>query len=238
MNAAQRICHEVVWLLCVKIVLRSLILIFTRVRILPEGPLPRDRGFIFTSNHVSHFDPPLLTVFFPRKIDWIAVAELFHGKLLKALFTNLNVIPVDRSGADRTALRIATKRLQEGRVVGIFPEGGIRDGAKSIVNGAAMKPGFALLSVLSNAPILPCVILGSERLYNAKNILPWRRAQVWIAYGQLIKPPQDLAGDAKREYIRTAYQAEIVRLRDKLMTHFRLSEADLPHSPQERMAEP
>ncbi len=57
-----------------------------------------------------------------------------------------------------------------------FPEGGIRDGKASIVNGAPMKSGFALLSALSNAPILPCVILGSERLCNGKNWLPWRPA--------------------------------------------------------------
>lgn len=237
MSGWQRARHELVWFVVVKVLLAPLAL-FLRGRVLFDEPPPKDRGFIFASNHVSHFDPPLLTISFPRKIDWIAVVELFHGRVLKALFTHLNVIPVDRSGADRNALRTATKRLQEGRVVGIFPEGGIRDGKASIVNGAAMKPGFALLSVLANAPILPCVILGSERLYNGKNWLPWRAARVWIAWGRLIEPPTDLAGEEKRQYLQKEFLSEITRLKEKLVTRFQLTEADLPHSPQERMAEP
>lgn len=238
MSLAQRASRELIWQTCVNLVLKPLFFFNVRVRVLTDEPVPHDRGFIFASNHVSHFDPPLLTLNFSRKIDWIAVAELFHGKILKALFASLNVIPVDRSGADRTALRTAAKRLKEGRVVGIFPEGGIRDGAASIVNGAAMKPGFALLSTLADAPILPCVILGSERLYNGKNWLPWRRIDVWIAHGRMIEPPADLAGEEKRRHIKEAFQGEIARLRDRLVEHYQLSEADLPHSPQQRMAEP
>ncbi len=237
MSGWQRVRHELVWFVVVKVLLAPLGF-FLRGRVLFDEPPPRDRGFIFASNHVSHFDPPLLTISFPRKIDWIAVVQLFHGKFLKALFTHLNVIPVDRGGADRNALRTATKRLQEGRVVGIFPEGGIRDGKASIVNGAPMKSGFALLSVLSDAPILPCVILGSERLYNGKNWLPWRPARVWIAWGRLIEPPADLAGEEKRQYLQKEFLSEITRLKEKLVTRFQLTEADLPHSPQERMAEP
>lgn len=237
MTFFQRINHGIVWFAVVKVLLAPFAF-FVRGRVLFDEPPPRDRGFIFASNHVSHFDPPLITISFPRKIDWIAVAQLFHGKLLTFLFTHLNVIPVDRSGADRNALRTATKRLQEGRVVGIFPEGGIRDGKNSIVNGAPMKPGFALLSVLSNAPILPCVILGGERLYNKRNWLPWRPAKFWMACGKLIEPPADLAGEEKRQYIQREFLSEIARLKQKLVTHFQLTEADLPHSPQERMAEP
>jgi 1-acyl-sn-glycerol-3-phosphate acyltransferase len=187
---------------------------------------------------VSHFDPPVLTITCPRKIDWIADVGLFHGKLLCAFFTGLNVIPVDRSGADRTALRTAVKRLKDGRVVGIFPEGGIRDGAKSIVNGAAMKQGMALLATLSGAPILPCVILGSDRFYNAKSWLPWRRPTVWLAFGNLIEHPEGLTGDALRKHMQETFAREILSLTARLRADHALADADLPRSPQERMAEP
>ena len=112
----QRLLREIHW----QFVTKTLWLLFAfaaRRRVVFLAPPPRRGGFILASNHVSHFDPPLLTISCPRKIDWIAVAELFHGRFLHAFFTGLNVIPVDRSGADRNALRTAVKRLKDGRVV-------------------------------------------------------------------------------------------------------------------------
>jgi 1-acyl-sn-glycerol-3-phosphate acyltransferase len=129
------------------------------------------------------------------------------------------------------------KRLKDGRVIGIFPEGGIRDGAASIVNGAGMKQGVALLAAMSGAPILPCVILGSDRFYNSRSWLPWRRPGVWLAFGALIEPPPGLSGDALRTHLQEAFAREIIALKDRLVGDFQLTEADLPRSPQQRMAE-
>lgn len=236
MSWIPRIRREIHW----QWVTKTLLVMFTlaaRRRVVFLAPPPKRGGFILASNHVSHFDPPFLTISSPRKIDWIADKGLFHGKLLNAFFTGLNVIPVDRSGADRNALRTAVKRLKEGRVVGIFPEGGIRDGAASIVNGAPMKQGVALLAVMAGAPILPCVILGSDRFYNAKSWLPWRRPRVWLAFGKLIELPAGLTGDALRTHLQDTYAREILALKEKLCADHGLTEADLPHSPQQRMAE-
>jgi 1-acyl-sn-glycerol-3-phosphate acyltransferase len=234
----QRILRGIHWHLVTKTLWLLFVLPARRRVLFVERP-PRKGGFILATNHVSHFDPPLITISFPRRIDWIAIAELFNGRFLNAFFTGLNVIPVDRSGADRNALRTAVKRLKEGRVVGIFPEGGIRDGEKSIVNGASMKQGLALLSAMSGAPILPGVILGSDRFYNAKNwFFPWRRTAVWIAFGKPITHPEGLSGDALRKYLQETFAQEIITLKDRLRRDFDLKEADMPHSPQQRMAEP
>jgi 1-acyl-sn-glycerol-3-phosphate acyltransferase len=232
----ERIRRETVWWLVTRGTF-ALLSLCARVRVKFYGKLPSS-GFILATNHVSHFDPPLITYIFPRRIDWIAVKELFHGRFLTTVFESLNVIPVDRSGADRNALRTATKRLNEGRVVGIFPEGGIRDGAASLVNGAEMKGGAALLAVLSKAPVVPGVILGSDRIYNKRRWLPWRGTGVWIAFGDPIEPPIDCGGDERRAYIERELHAAYPRLKDLLQKDFALTADDLPHSPQERMREP
>jgi 1-acyl-sn-glycerol-3-phosphate acyltransferase len=232
----QRFLRAIHWQFVTK-TLWLLFAIAARRRVIFLSPPPRG-GFILASNHVSHFDPPLITISFPRKIDWIAVVELFHGRFLNAFFKGLNVIPVDRSGADRNALRTAVKRLKDGRLVGIFPEGGIRDGAASIVNGANMKQGVALLSAMSGAPIVPGVILGSDRFYNTKSWLRWRRPGVWLAFGNPITHPEGLSGEALRKHLQETLAREIIALKERLVTEFRLTEADLPHSPQQRMAEP
>ena len=165
------------------------------------------------------------------------MSDLFSKRIPRGFFTGWNVIPIARNEPDRAAFRIAVKRLREGRVVGIFPEGGIRDGAESIINGATMKQGVTLLSRLARAPIVPCVILGSDRLYNLRSWLPWRRPTIWIGCGNPIPPPKE-AGSRSKDSARQLFSAEIVKLKERLYEDFGLTPADLPHPPKVRMKEP
>ncbi len=129
------------------------------------------------------------------------------------------------------------KRLKEGRVVGIFPEGGIRDGAASIVNGAEMKQGVTLLSLLADAPVIPCVILGSDRLYNPPELAAMASSADldWLRQANSAD-----TGDADEEWkdsMGRLLSSEIVKLKERLCEDFRLTEADLPHPPRHRMRE-
>ena len=187
--------------------------------------------WILAANHISHFDPPLISSVCRRAVDWMAMSELFANRTFGKMLLGVNAFPVERGKADRGALREAGRRLSAGRVVGIFPEGGIRDGAASIVNGAAMQQGVAMLAHMHHCPVLPCVILGSDRLYNRRRWMPGRRARVWIGFGDFI------AGQ-DRERTTGLLSGAITALRDDLTARFGLSDADLPHSPAERMKEP
>ncbi len=212
--------------------LKAFLHLGARVRFLEFGKIPPG-PCVMVSNHISHFDPPFLSGWLPRKIDWIAMAELFGTPWSKAGFTWLDVIPVDRHGDDRQALRTAIKRLEAGRLIGIFPEGGIRDGERSILAGAEMREGAFLLAAKANCPVLPVVILGSERLYNRRNWLPWRRAKVFIATGEPVFP-----GAGGRKQLRDDTAAALIQLKDRLVETCRLTADDLPRSPQQRMREP
>ncbi|MFZ9921084.1 MAG: lysophospholipid acyltransferase family protein [Terrimicrobiaceae bacterium] len=212
--------------------LKNFLRLGASVRVVPFSKIP-EGPCVMVSNHISHFDPPLLSGYLPRKIDWIAMAELFGTKWSKAGFTWLDVIPVDRHGDDRQALRTAIKRLEAGRMIGIFPEGGIRDGARSILSGAEMREGAFLIAAKAGCPVVPVVILGSERLYNRRNWLSWRRAKVYIAVGEPVLP-----AEGGRKQLRDDTAAALIRLKDRLVETCHLTEDDLPHSPQERMREP
>ena len=212
--------------------LKNLLRLGARVRVVSFAKIPTG-ACVMVSNHISHFDPPLLSGYLPRKIDWIAMAELFGTKWSKAGFTWLDVIPVDRHGDDRQALRTAIKRLEAGRMIGIFPEGGIRDGERSILSGAEMREGAFLLAAKAACPVVPVVILGSERLYNRRNWISWRRAKVYIAIGDPIFP-----AEGGRKQLRDGTAVALIRLKDRLVEACHLTEDDLPHSPQERMREP
>src|SRR3979490_2798209 len=137
---------------------RAIFSLVCRTKIVYYGNLPTGTGYILASNHISHFDPPFLGSRFRRYVDWMAMEELFRHRGRALLMELLCAFKGRRDGSDRTGIRTAVKRLEQGRVVGVFPEGGIRAGQGSVLEGAPMWPGVSALSVLSGKPIVPSVI--------------------------------------------------------------------------------
>jgi len=189
---------------------------------------------LLAANHISHFDPPLLSVAVGRHIDWMAMLELFEKKWADRFFRSVNAFPTDRARVDRTAVRTALKRLEAGRVVGIFPEGGIRAGATSLLEGAPMRPGAASLAQMAGVPIVPCVVLGTDRLYNKECLKPFRRAKFWVGFGDALKTREDLPKTEAREQLEADLAAAIRALYAEMQKAFCLTPEDLPHTPQAR----
>jgi 1-acyl-sn-glycerol-3-phosphate acyltransferase len=206
----------------------------TRTETLFLGTLP-EGGFIVAANHISHFDPPIITCQFPRYIDWIAMEDLFRGPITNRLFDWLCTIRVARDGSDRSALRVAHARLAENRVIGIFPEAGIRAGATSVLEGAPMWPGVAALSVLAHRPVVPCVILGTDRLYRPRAWL--ERIPVWLAFGQAVHPPQGVDKRTARNTVQAGLAKAFIDLKGHLRRTYQLQPNDLPTTPQARKGE-
>lgn len=194
-------------------------------------------GFLLASNHISHFDPFIISSVVRRKIDWMAMAEFFPLPLLGFFLRAVDAFPAERDRADRKTIRTAIERLKHGRIVGLFPEGGIRDGARSLLEGATLRPGASTLAHIAGVPILPCVILGSDRLYSKKRWLPLRRTPIWIAFGNPIPHFPDLEKSAARAGIERELARVFKLLYTELREKFSLKPDDLPHSPKERMHE-
>jgi 1-acyl-sn-glycerol-3-phosphate acyltransferase len=211
--------------------------VFCRVQTIYVAGLPQERAMILASNHISHFDPLLLGTFFARYVDWMAMEELFSHPLAATILDWLCAFPVTRNGGDRRAMRIAMRRLQSRRTVGMFPEGGIRAGSSSVLEGAPMWPGVAALSVLSEKPIVPCVIFGSDRLYRWQNWLWPRRIPIWIAFGEPIRPTNQGSKDLARKAVGESLAQAFLNLKEVACRSFHLSPSDLPSSPQARKRE-
>ncbi|NBS50750.1 MAG: 1-acyl-sn-glycerol-3-phosphate acyltransferase, partial [Verrucomicrobia bacterium] len=148
-------------------------------------------------NHLSHFDPPLIAGAFSLPIDFLAMRELFQPAWFGFLMRSCRVIPVGRKQADTTALKTALDRLRSGRIVGVFPEGGLRAGKTSVLEGAPLTEGVSLLASRSGCPVRPAVIVGSDQLYVARNWL--RRPRVVVAIGKPLHSP--LRGQDRKEWM-------------------------------------
>src|SRR5260370_14232535 len=209
------------------------------IRVIGRENPNRSGGFLLASNHISHFDPFLIGLAVRRKIDWMTMAEFFRAPALGFLLRSIDAFPADRDHADLKTIRTTIERLKHGRVVGIFPEGGIRDGARSLLQGAPLRPGAATLAQIAGVLIVPCVILGSDRFYSKKRWLPRRRrVPVWIAFGKPISHFPELQKYQARERIESELTVAFQSLYAELRENFRLTTDDLPRSPQERMSSP
>jgi 1-acyl-sn-glycerol-3-phosphate acyltransferase len=180
----------------------------------------REGGFVLAVTHISHLEPFCSSALNARHIDWIARKELFKLRPVAWLLRSLNAIRIDRQGRPVSALRTAIHRIRAGRVVGIFPEGGVLKGADAAIRGGAIKKGCCSIAIRAGAPIVPCVMLGTDKLNAVKPWLPFRRGRIWVAYGDPIYPPAGARSTrATREElaaeIRAAFGELYARLRDR-----------------------
>ena len=207
------------------------------VHVLHRERSERTGAYILASNHISHFDPPLLSAMVRRPIDWMAMTELFSTRWSAALFDAVDTIRTDRSGADLSSIRTALARLRQGRLVGIFPEGGIRAGSSSVLEGAPMRAGAASLAQMAGVPIVPAVILGGDRLYNPRSWFPPRRTAFWIVFGEPLEARPGLPKAEARACLEADLASALRLLYAEAREAYGLKPGDLPHTPQERQAE-
>jgi 1-acyl-sn-glycerol-3-phosphate acyltransferase len=188
------------------------------------------RAAVLVANHISHFDPLFLSIAFHRTIDWMTTKEFYANPLAAAWLRAVNTFPVDRSRPDRRALQVGVERLRAGRVVGVFPEGGIRAGATSILGGAAPKSGATALARVVGVPIVPCIVLGTDRLYAKRNWWPDPpRIPIWATIGAPL-PVSHLDGEEADSRMADALR----ELAAATIAHFDLGPDDLPATPQHR----
>lgn len=115
---------------------------------------------LVASNHGSNFDPVIVGIAFPGEIRWMAKSELWKVPVLGWLISKLGAFPVKRGEADREAIREARSLLQQGFIVGMFPEGTRqRDG-----NLGEAQPGAGLLALEPGIPVIPVRVRGTERI--------------------------------------------------------------------------
>lgn len=138
-------------------------------RIKVEGleHFPKEGGVLLCTNHISNFDPPVVGVTAPRKVLFMAKAELFKVPVLKQLLTNFGTFPVKRGGGDREAIRAGLKVLKEGHVLGLFPEG-TRSKDGKLGKGQAGAGFFALRST---AAVVPCAIIGPYKSFRTLRVV-------------------------------------------------------------------
>jgi 1-acyl-sn-glycerol-3-phosphate acyltransferase len=168
----------------------------SRPVILHRDRIPRRGPAILAPTHLSHYDVPCLMATVWRHIDFLSVVEFERTPLVGTLFRGMNCVFLDRGRVDPAAVRETLRRLAAGRLVAMFPEGRIRDWPDSAVHGKPFKPGVGRLAQMSGAPVVPCVVLGTDAYKRPDAWAPLRRVRFGINFGDPLTVRPDLPPDA------------------------------------------
>lgn len=154
-----------------KLLLRIILKIFFRADLRNMGNVPKNGPILLCSNHISLFDMLFIGYKLKRNIHWMAKEELFRVPVLGWFITKAGAFPVKRGKGDVDSIKTAIKLLDEGHIVGIFPQG-TRIGNKDWRTFRA-KRGAALIltKTKTEIPILPVGIKANYKVFSKVTIV-------------------------------------------------------------------
>lgn len=154
-----------------------------RVRWTGAEHLPATGGALICANHQSYFDPVLVGLTSPRRMNYLARDTLFLNPILAPLIRFLDAIPIDREGGGLAGIKETLRRLKAGEQVLIFPEGTrSRDGEVS-----PLKAGFCAVARRSKVMLVPVGVDGAYQAWPRTARLP-RPGRMAVVIGEPLSP--------------------------------------------------
>ena len=147
------------------------ILLWLRPKIYrPYGTKTLKKGVLVSANHRSMLDPVIVHVIFPtRRMNCLATKDLFNTELKRRFFNQMHCIEVDKDNFTLSAFHEVVLRLQNEKMVVIFPEGGLNRDKEDTIH--TFKSGAVLMAHKSKKPILPVYIVKREKWYHRQRIV-------------------------------------------------------------------
>lgn len=157
------------------------------------SPFPSAGGALVIANHRSPIDPMMVWMNHhlrddvgdrtQRVIGFLTAREYCDPPGVGWIVRTMQSIPVHRNGKDMGPAREAIRRLKSGRLVGIFPEGGINPGHRL----GEPNTGVAFLALKAGVPVYPVFIDGTFYDEATGMAAPFMRRQtVRVTYGDRV----------------------------------------------------
>jgi 1,2-diacylglycerol 3-alpha-glucosyltransferase len=157
-------------------------------------------GAVMISNHVHILDSAMNSLaVFPRRPIMTAEKGNFVKKYAGFWVSILGAVPMPENPLETTVFFAEmSKKIRQGRLVHVFPEGELIDRDKNI---REFKRGAFKLAVESSVPVVPCRITFGE-----KKFLLWNRKQIVLNFGKPLYP--DLSISSKDALQKLKEEAE------------------------------
>ena len=175
-------------------------LFFRPKKIYMEGKTSLKGPCLVVANHNSMGDPIFIMCAIPsRSPVFVTSSDLFRTKLGRWFFTHVHCIEVNKENFSMSTFHGVRDNLSKGRMVVIFPEGGLQEGHQ--VN--PFKDGAAMMALRCKAPIIPIYVKQRRHWYE----------RLTIAIGKRIEAEGELGMDTIRNISKQLYETE-VRLKE------------------------
>lgn len=156
----------------------------------PKGPL------ILVGNHIAIIEVGMMMTYTPYPLEVMAAGDIPLDPRYRWMADLWGFIPIKRGSMDRGGMNMALDVLEQGGVVGLFPEGGIWE---TTIRQA--RQGVAWLSSKANAPIVPIGFGGIEGALT--KMLRFERPRMTMNIGQPIPPIRtDVPGRARKDVLQ------------------------------------
>src|ERR1051326_2820553 len=147
-------------------------------------------GFLLLPNHISWIDAIVLQLACPRAIRYIIDEEFSRKPVLHPFLRLVRCIPIDTRHSD-SAIRAATKRIADGEIVCLFPEGQLERAGTLL----RLRRGYELIAHHTKAPVVPVWL---DRLWGSifsfqggRFFTKWPQqipCGVGVAFGKALEP--------------------------------------------------
>jgi 1-acyl-sn-glycerol-3-phosphate acyltransferase len=194
-----------------------------------ERSVPPSGPAILAANHQSFCDPVMITLAAGRPVVFLGWQYYFGWPVVGRLMRAFETVPVDLDEPGPATLARMVRALREGRLCGIFPEGGrTPDG---LIQPA--HPGVAVLALRTGAPVVPVTVMGAYRVWPKGRVLP-TPAPVSLYFGEpmLFRPPVERTSEPARTLRREVTRRIMLGVADGFA---RLGRPDLTRRSRERI---
>ena len=190
----------------VALVSRILARLLATVHVDGMANVPRHGPVILAINHISNGDPVVVGGWLTpalkrRRIHWMGKREIFDWPVIGWIAGHGGIHPVDRGHADVEAFRLATKILELGYVLLVFPEG-TRSPTGALQEA---KDGLAMLAMRTGATIVPIGVNNTDAVWKKgqKVPRPFPRRTITVRIGEPFAVADVVPPDADRRSAKT-----------------------------------
>jgi 1-acyl-sn-glycerol-3-phosphate acyltransferase len=153
-----------------------------------EEGIPSQEATLLVLNHQSVVDIVAFEAMYPKDLCWIAKKEIQDIPLFGHIVPAPRMIAIDRK--DKRSLikmlKIGKERIEEGRVLAMFPEGTRSDGTTLL----PFQSGAKALAEKLNLIVQPALIIGARHVFDSKK-LSANSGEVRVIYLPPINPKED-----------------------------------------------
>jgi len=169
-----------------RFILRLLLNIIARVELVGFEHLPSSPGYVVAANHIGRLDAALAYYAIDRPDIIMVVAEKYKKyAIFRWLVRITHGMFIDRYNADIGAVRATLRRLKQGQILTITPEG-TRSKSGNLIEA---KTGGIYLAWKAGVPILPVAVTGSEDAVVKDRLKHFRRLHIKIVAGPAFTLP-------------------------------------------------